>query len=53
MKKKSNASLKKTERSNFIIKIIMILLFFSGFAVFLYPFLSNAVNNFHDVKSSF
>ncbi|KZK07893.1 class C sortase [Lactococcus cremoris] len=48
MKKKSNASLKKTERSNFIIKIIMILLFFSGFAVFLYPFLSNAVNNFHD-----
>ena len=38
----------KNERINLILKCLMILLFISGAIVFSYPFVADAINNFHD-----
>lgn len=38
----------KNEKINLILKCLMILLFVSGAIVFSYPFVADAINNFHD-----
>ncbi|MDT2857881.1 class C sortase [Lactococcus lactis] len=47
MKRKNTSSI-KTERATLALKVVMILLFFSGIVTFFYPFLASAVNSFHD-----
>ncbi|MCU5752477.1 hypothetical protein OBG91_00740 [Lactococcus lactis] len=47
MKRKNTSNL-KIERATLALKVVMILLFFSGIVTFLYPFLASTVNSFHD-----
>lgn len=46
--KRKNTSNIKTERATLALKVVMVLLFFSGIVTFFYPFLASAVNSFHD-----
>ncbi|MCH1713830.1 MULTISPECIES: class C sortase [Lactococcus] len=46
--KKRNLTKEKKEKNNLFFKLVMLILFISGLITFLYPFLSDAMNNFHD-----
>ncbi|MFC7056621.1 hypothetical protein ACFQOY_12790 [Enterococcus alcedinis] len=41
----------KKEQMNVLLKVVMFVLFVTGAAVFSYPFISDAINNYYDQKN--